>query len=229
MNGMLTANMPAFGQMAITYLLRALVMLIAIPAHELAHAWVSWKLGDETAKRYGRMTMNPMAHFEPLGALCMILFGIGWAKPVPTNPRRFRNPRLGMAVTASAGPVMNLLIAYLSMIGYKLVFYMTPGNGLWDLLIQFLLMMIRLNVSLAVFNLLPVPPFDGSRMLLVLLPPKYYFGIMKYERYIMMGLLAILWLGLLNGVLAALNYNAVLLLHEGTGFMDKLLFHAIRI
>lgn len=223
MNGMLTANLPAFRQMVIPYLLRALVMLIAIPAHELAHAWVSWKLGDDTAKRYGRLTMNPMAHFEPMGALCMVLFGVGWAKPVPTNVRRFKNPRLGMALTASAGPAMNLLLAYLSMIDYKLVFYLTSGNGLWELVTQFLLMMIRLNVALAVFNLLPIPPFDGSRMLLVLLPPKYYFGIMKYERYIMMGMVAILWLGLLNGVLATLNFHAVTLLHLGTGFVEKLL------
>lgn len=204
------------------YLMRALAMLLIIPAHEAAHAFVSWKLGDPTAKNYGRLTLNPVAHFDLMGAVCMILIGVGWAKPVPTDPRRFRHPRRDMALSAAAGPVCNLLLAYVGMVLTKLWTYTASYStfSLWVLV--FLECFYSLNVSLAVFNLLPVPPFDGSRILLVFLPRRIYFGLMRYERYLMAAMLVLAFSGLLNGPLTWLNMGAHTVLDWSTGFIDRM-------
>ena len=202
---------------------RALVMLVAIPVHEAAHAYVSWKLGDDTAKNMGRMSLNPMAHFDLLGALCMVVAGVGWAKPVPTAAYRFRDPKKGMAITALAGPVANLLVAFASAVLYKVVLYADIGMGLGmvaNILVNLLYYMIVMNVSLAVFNMLPIPPFDGSRIMLTFLPPKWYFKIMQYEQYIFMGMFLLLMLGVLDRPLGMLNGMAVQMLDNATRFVD---------
>ncbi len=216
----------------IMYFYRALVMLVAIPFHEAAHAFVSWKLGDSTAKDMGRMTINPMAHFDPMGALCMIVAGVGWAKPVPTRAYRFRNPKMGMALTAFAGPAANFLLAFVSAILYKIVLYASLATGATNFLItavsQILYYMIVMNVSLAVFNLIPVPPFDGSRILLTFLPREWYFRIMKYEQYIFIGMFILLMVGVLDRPLGMLNAYTIGALDRATQFVDviavKLLF-----
>ena len=166
------------------YALRAVAMLIVIPFHESAHALISWKLGDSTAKDMGRLSMNPLRHFDPLGALCMIAAGVGWAKPVGINPTRFKNPKRGMAVSAAAGPLSNFLLAYAAMLLYKVVYY-ACGGAAPQLVLDFLYVLISMNISLGVFNLIPVPPFDGSRIVLLFLPQKMYFQAMRYEKYIM--------------------------------------------
>lgn len=203
------------------YLVRAVVMLVAIPVHEAAHAFVSWKLGDSTAKDHGRLSLNPMAHFDLLGALCMVFVGVGWAKPVPTDPRRFKNPKVGMALSASAGPIANILLAFLSVLLYKVVYYTAPATAFWGFALFFLLNMASLNLMLAVFNLLPVPPFDGSRLVTVFLPPRLYFGIMKYERQLMIGMFLLLILGVLDGPLNLLNNLLWNGLMWATSFVDK--------
>ena len=220
MNGFLTAGMGKI-QMVV-YLVRIAAIFIAIPAHEMAHAWVSSKLGDDTAKRYGRLTMNPMAHFDLMGALCMLLAGIGWAKPVPTNVRNFKNPKAGMAITAAAGPVMNLLLAYVGMILYKLVYYKSNGMAV-EMVLVALSVFISINISLTVFNLLPIPHFDGSRLATVFLPTRTYFKIMEYEKYIMVGILLVVWLGLLDLPLSILNSWVWHFLDWGTGYLDPIL------
>ena len=200
MNGLLTPYE------ILQYLIRAVVVLIAIPFHEAAHALVSYWLGDDTAVRAGRLSLNPIRHFDPLGALCMLVGGVGWAKPVGINPRNYRNPKVGMAISAAAGPVSNLLLAWASMILYKVVIY----SGLARVLPALMLFgydMVVMNLSLAVFNLIPVPPFDGSRIVLLFLPQRLYFKAMRYERYIMLAVLLLVFLGWLSGPLSvAVNY-----------------------
>lgn len=215
--------MPAARQQVLGYLLRAIVMLVAIPMHEAAHAWVSAALGDTTARDRGRLTLNPVAHFDLLGAICMIFAGVGWAKPVPANPQRFKNPRVGMALTAAAGPAANLLLAYLSAILYKLLYALSPNTLFWNFLLQLLYMMLTLNVTLAVFNLLPVPPFDGSRIAGLLLPRRLYFRVMQYERYIFIGVFLLLMLGVLDTPLYLLQSAAFRWLNAATRFVDLLL------
>ena len=200
MQGMLS------GYQVLQYLLRAIVVLIAIPFHEAAHALVSHWLGDDTALRAGRLSLNPMRHFDPLGALCMLIGGVGWARPVGINPRNYRNPKVGMAISAAAGPVSNFLLAWLSMILYKVVLYGGLA-GRVSPLAMFLYDMVVMNLSLAVFNLIPVPPFDGSRIVLLFLPERLYFKAMCYERYIMLAVLALVFLGALNVPLSvAVNF-----------------------
>lgn len=211
-------------QQLLTLLLRALVMLVAIPVHEAAHALVSAKLGDATAKEQGRLTLNPLAHFDLLGAACMIFTGIGWAKPVPTYPSRFKNPKTGMALTAAAGPAANLAVAFAAMTVYKMVYYALPAGVAVNFLLLFLQYMASMNVTLAVFNLLPVPPFDGSRIATVFLPRRLYFQIMQYERYIFAGVFILLFFGFLDGPLYWLNRLAWNFLLWATSFVDAAVF-----
>lgn len=205
----------------VQYLLRAVVVLIAIPFHEASHALVSHWLGDDTAVRAGRLSLSPLRHFDPLGALCMLVDGVGWARPVGVNPRNYKNPKVGMAVSAAAGPLSNFLLAWASMIVYKCIVYSGMGNRI-PVLMLFFYDMVVMNLSLAIFNLIPVPPFDGSRIVLLFLPQRLYFKAMRYERYIMIAVLFLVFFGLLNWPLsAAVNFMWGCLV-ELTGFVELL-------
>ena len=182
-------------------ILSALAALVALTIHEFAHGYVAYKLGDDTAKSYGRLTLNPIKHLDPFGALCMILFHFGWAKPVPIDPRNFENPRKGFAITAIAGPATNLVIGFFTAFFYLLCYSTfkysesTFVNNMQINTLLFLLYFFTINVGLGIFNLIPVPPFDGSRILNIVLPERLYFKVMKYERQIYWGVIAWLFLG----------------------------------
>ncbi len=170
------------------------ILLIALPMHELAHGWVAYKLGDDTAKKMGRLTMNPLKHLDLLGTVMMYAAHFGWAKPVPVNPNNFKNKRYGMFLVALAGPGSNLILAFLSMmvmgflVKLEMVGILSAGDGttftLLDAAFQLLNMLVQINILLAMFNLLPIPPLDGSRVLTVILPPKWVDQLYKAERYI---------------------------------------------
>ena len=186
------------------YALSALAVLIALSVHEYCHAYAAYKLGDNTARNLGRLSLNPLKHIDPIGALCMIIFHIGWAKPVPINARNFKNPKKGFAITAIAGPAVNLTLAFLTSLVYCImlaslrnVSFVSGSFALkfWENMLLFVFLFHAINLGLGLFNLLPFPPFDGSRILSVVLPEKTYFGIMKYERQIYYGVLAWLLLG----------------------------------
>lgn len=176
------------------------VLLVATPVHECAHGWMAKLLGDDTAENSGGLTLNPIQHLDPLGTICMLLFGIGWGKPVPVNPSRCRKVKgkTAMALTALAGPVSNVLLALVFMIIYKVVFYTCGTVNNISYFLAALIFIIDINLYLAVFNLIPIPPFDGSRIMLAFLPTKLYFSIMKYERVIMVAIMLLLWSGILS-------------------------------
>ncbi len=198
-----------------------IVLLIAFPIHECAHALVAKWLGDPTGEEQGRITLNPFSHLDPIGTIGLLLFGIGWAKPVPVNPYRARkvSQKTAMALTAAAGPASNILIALLFMILCKVVLRTAPDSMTFFYIAVVLEQITQINLYLGVFNLLPIPPFDGSRLFLSFLPNKYYFGIMKYERYIMIALLLLLWTGILQ---IPLNFLANLI-YDGLDFITGFL------
>ncbi len=186
---------------------RLIIVLIALTVHEVAHGWVAYKLGDDTAAKFGRLSLNPLRHLDLWGFACMLLFGFGWANPVPIRAGRFKNPRRGMALSALAGPVANILLALGAWAILEVVTFFVPGMltestpfaiNLFSAALTFLWMFAYLNVSLAVFNFLPVPPLDGSRVLYSFLPDKIYFGVMKHERTIAMIIMVLLLVGVLD-------------------------------
>lgn len=178
--------------------------LVCITFHEMCHGLAAYALGDPTAKQAGRLTMNPMKHIDIFGLVMLAVAKFGWAKPVPVNMRNFRDPKAGMALTALAGPISNLILAWISTMLYAVTafyFDMTGSQVFWYLTL-FFMTVTYLSVGLAVFNFLPVPPLDGSKVLLAVLPPKAYAKLMRYERYGMFLLMALLLTGVLDTPLA---------------------------
>ncbi len=206
-----------------TLIVRAIVFIITIPVHEAAHAWVADRLGDPTARYRGRLTLNPAAHFDLMGCISMLLFGIGWAKPVPINPMNFNDRKKGMAISAAAGPVSNMLLATASLILTKIILYtgyFTGFGSVISTLYTVFATMCSINISLAIFNLMPFPPFDGSRIFNFFLSDKFYFKIMEYEQYIFIGLFVLLYIGVFDVPLAFLNGILYTVIDKATFFVD---------
>ncbi len=186
----------------LSLLLTLPIMLLALSLHETAHGWVAWRCGDPTARNLGRLTLNPLKHLDPMGLVFLMIFGYGWAKPVPINTRYFRKPKRDMALTAAAGPAANLLLGLVNAVLFGLFWGLANAQahlGLTGTLLTFLLILAdtffyaaAINFMFMLFNLIPIPPFDGSRIALAFLPDRIYFGIMRYERQIMIGLLVVM-------------------------------------
>ncbi|MCI8387216.1 MAG: site-2 protease family protein [Clostridiales bacterium] len=203
------------GQSVIQLIMRLVIVLISLTFHEVAHGWMAYKLGDRTAKESGRLSLSPRAHLDPIGFLCMLLFGFGWAKPVPIDTRNFKKPRRDTALTGLAGPVANLLLAFVILIPFEILNSLIRigtfdhvgdfGFNLISAIVIFVSTFHYMNITLALFNFFPVPPLDGSRVLYAVLPDKLYFGVMKYERYLSLVIMLLLWLGFLDYPLSFLS------------------------
>lgn len=186
-----------------------LIVLVILPLHEWAHGFIAYKLGDNTAKNMGRLRFNPAAHVDPIGALCLLLFNFGWAKPVPVNPSNFKNPKKGMALVALAGPGANIIAGAVGafLINLFVFFFsaqLVTATGIPFYIYIFLENYTYLNIFLAVFNLIPLPPLDGSKILGAFLPDRIMYNMYKYERITYFILIALLFSGILRGPMGKL-------------------------
>ena len=183
--------------------LRVAAVFLCLTVHETCHGLAALALGDPTAKSRHRISLNPLRHIDWFGLLFMFRAGFGWAKPVPVDPRYFKHPKRGMALTALAGPVSNLLLAFLALLAAKAVYLYSPDTAGWNQLLQFLLYTLApLSSGPGVFNLIPMPPLDGSKVLGALLPDRLYWVQLRYERYGFALLLVLSFLGVGGGIIS---------------------------
>lgn len=196
------------------------IIFLVLPFHEFAHGWVANKLGDPTARLAGRLTFNPLASVDPMGAVFLLLFGFGWAKPVPVDSRYFKNERSGMALTALAGPVANLIAAYIGSLIFYAVWAFAPYSTVVGYILVFLNYYAFINTVLAVFNLVPIPPLDGSKILASLLSDRARFKFYQYQNVLAMVGMITLVSGTLSGPLSAAE-NAI---YDGVSWLASLPF-----
>ncbi len=176
-----------------TLLVSIPAILLCLTVHEMAHGYAAYLLGDATAKHDGRLSFNPLRHIDPIGFLCLLVAGFGWAKPVMVDPRNFKKPRRDMAIVAAAGPLSNFLLAFL-LTSLWLALSLS-SNGVLLAAAQFFAVAASMSIGLGVFNLIPIPPLDGSKVLLPVLPSSVINFFYRYERYIQVGMLLLLWFG----------------------------------
>ena len=202
-------------------LARLIVLMTAIPVHEFAHAWAAEKMGDSTARYSRRLSLNPLDHIDPIGALMILLIGIGFARPVPIDSRNFRDHKMGTIVTSLAGPASNILMALVCMIVAKLlrVAFLATQLGFLVGIYQVISFMVNVNLMLAVFNLLPIPPLDGWHAICPLLPRELYWKIAAYEHQIVWFVLFLVFFGAFNGILGTLSSLLYMLLDAMTFFI----------
>lgn len=179
-------------------LLRVIPSLICITLHELCHGLTALALGDDTAKRAGRLTLNPIKHLDPMGLLMVVVFRFGWAKPVPVDIRRFQNPKRDMALTALAGPAANVLITLLFLLLYGALYIPLTISAFGGYVLQMIFLTAQISLAFAVFNLIPLPPLDGSKVLFSVLSDEAYWKLMRYERYGSIVLLLLVATGILG-------------------------------
>ena len=203
--------------------------LVCITLHELSHGFVAYKLGDNTAKDRGRLTLNPLKHLDVMGLLMLLVFHVGWAKPVPVNMYNFKNPKRGMALTALAGPVSNFLITlvFMFLFGFAytivLAHYSEPGYYL----LQMLQLTAYISLGLGMFNLIPIPPLDGSKVLLFVISDSSYQKLMRYERYGMILMILLVSTGVIGKPLSAAIeyiYNLLIPLAQWGADLSYILF-----
>ncbi len=232
------------------YGVKLIVIFLCLPVHEFAHAWTARKLGDTTQEHKGRLTLNPLAHLDPFGAVCLFLTGFGWAKPVQIESRMFKNFKRDMAISAAAGPISNLMLGFFGAILWKITlccYWVKAGFSVSDISesvssfsdaayyklnagsdalfwLQFILFyFVMINVGLAVFNLIPIPPLDGSKILMFFLSNKMNYKLYEYQMYFYIGFIAVLMTGLLDVPLGLLRSGAFFLIDVLTIWVPSLM------
>ncbi len=200
----------------VNLLITVFCVFLSLSIHEFFHGYAAYKLGDGTAKYMGRLNLRPSSHLDPIGAICLFLFGFGWANPVPVNPANFKikSRKLGMVITSLAGPVSNLILAFVALLLLNIMnLFSYNATGVLASAVSVLnavfISLIYMNVGLAVFNLLPIPPLDGSKILSAVLPGRIYFKIMQYERYGFIILLLILNLPIFSNMLTIVQSGII--------------------
>lgn len=211
----------SFAQLIFRLFAYAILVFAVLPLHEFAHAFAAHLLGDDTAKWNGRLTLNPLKHLDPLGALMLVFVGVGYAKPVPVNPFNFRNRKRDMALTALAGPASNLLMAVVAVALFRVCsLIITDMQVLTYFWLVLIVVIARVNIGLAVFNLLPIPPLDGSRIFGLFLPERWTYTLERYSRQITLVVMVLLLVGVLNTPLAIIENAVCDVLGRLFGFAD---------
>jgi len=180
----------------LTFLLLVIPLLYSIILHEAAHGWVAFKMGDSTAKWLGRLNLNPIKHLDPIGTIMLLIFGFGWAKPVPVNFTNLRNQRWGFVFVSSAGIIVNTILAFLAFLIFRII---SPQQG--DVLFQFLYYLAQINIMLAAFNLIPIPPLDGSKIIMGFMSDRGRYAFSRLEPYGFFIIIGLLYIGALNPVI----------------------------
>lgn len=215
---------------------KVLIIFLVLPIHEFAHAWAAHKMGDDTAAYSGRLTLNPLAHIDIIGAICLLLTGFGWAKPVPINPLKFKKQRFGISITAAAGPLSNLIVAFIALIIDRLIrgicsmpdfgYYMIDSSGTISsiyILIFILEFFVQINIGLAIFNLIPIPPLDGSKILNYFTPAKWDRWVYEHQMIVNLIFLGVIATGILTTPLSFIRDYILDFFLLITNFIPKLM------